>query len=95
MYGVFKSADDDIMDMIDSDNLQQQLSLIFELKGDKLETKLKKVIKDRKKFYDLVKELKLSEKEFIYIMTKAYPNIFNHRLIKFIRKTYLFLNEEQ
>jgi len=94
MYGFFKSASEDIMDMIDCDDLNLQLKTKFGTEGIKLEVKLKKIIKVKDKFKILSDELSLPEKDLLYLMVKTYPNIFNHRLIKFIRKTYLFPEED-
>ena len=94
MYGFFKSASEDIIDTIDCDDLNHKLTTKFETEGEKLEIKLKKIIKTKEKFQELSSELSLEERDLLYILVKNYPNIFNHRLIKFIRKTYLFPEED-
>jgi len=94
MYGFFKSASDDIMDIIDCKEINTQLEKKYNLKFDKLEIKLKKIIKCKSNFSELTEELDLTDKDLLYLLVKTYPNMFNHRLIKFIRKTYLFPDED-
>ena len=51
---------------------------------------LKKTIKNESEFKLMVNELNISIKEIINLLAIAYPEMFNHYLIKFVRKNYLF-----
>lgn len=93
MYSFEKSADEEMIDFIDCEILQQKIQELYKAEGDKLEYKIKKAIKDETKFQILQKHLNLDIHELFFIMAKTYPNIFNHRLIKFIRVTYLNKDE--
>ena len=57
---------------------------------EELIVQLKKVIKNDLEFKLLVDELNLTIKELINILAFAYPELFNHYLIKYVRKNYLF-----
>lgn len=61
----------------------------YETEAD-LIVKLKKVIKNDSDFKELLEDLDLTIKEFLYVMAFAYPEMFNHYLIKYVRKNYLF-----
>jgi len=93
MYTFNKSSQDEIMDNIDSVELVEKLFQQFHLPPDKFEAKLKKIIRTPDEFYKLVEEYYMTDKEFIDLLAKGIPEIFNHRLVKFIRETYIFKNE--
>ena len=94
MYSFFKSAGDEVIDNIDSDNLHLVLKDLYQCEGQKLEIKIKKTIKKKEELTQLSIQLSMDVEELLYLLVKAYPNIFNHRLIKFIRKEYLFPEED-
>ena len=90
MYGFFTNASDEIINNIDSDNLSKTIEEMFLIDGSKLEIKLKKIIKAPTKFRVLAKDLNIEIEDLLFLLVKIYPMMFNHRLIKFIRKEYLF-----
>jgi len=51
---------------------------------------LKKTIKNEIKFQSMLNDLEISIKELIQLLALAYPDMFNHYLIKYVRKNYLF-----
>lgn len=95
LYNFGKSAQNELIDGVDCDELIIKLQDIYQLEDEKLLVKIKKVIKDKKKFLLLTEELSLEQDELIDLLVKCFPEMFNHRLIKFIRKTYIFPEEEQ
>ena len=93
MYSFDKSADEEMIDLIDCEELRQKLQIMYKAEGEKLEFKLKKIIKNEKKFLILLEEMHMTDRELFFIMAKTFPNIFNHRLIKYIRKEYFLFDE--
>jgi hypothetical protein len=74
----------------------KEIRNFVEKKFDECETeedlivKLKKTIKNEKEFKIMVDELNISIKELLQLLAVAYPEMFNHYLIKYVRKNYLF-----
>jgi len=93
MYSVFKSAEDSVIDCIDCIDLDKKIKLFLNYNDIDMHVKLKKLLKSKKKFKEFSKNICIPESELIYLLVKLYPEIFNHRLIKFIRKVYLNYEE--
>ena len=90
MYTFGKSAQNEMMDTVDCNNLYVKLQIYYDIDDDKIPEKVKKEIKDIKKFQALCDYVQVEQLELIDLIAKMFPELFNHRLIKFIRKTYIF-----
>lgn len=90
MYTFGKSAQNEMMDTVDCNNLYVKLQIYYDIDDDKIPEKVKKEIKDIKKFQTLCDYVQVEQLELIDLIAKMFPELFNHRLIKFIRKTYIF-----
>lgn len=95
IYDFTKSQTFDIGLDMDIRELRIRIEKIYPEKDKELMSTLKKVIKDEQDFKTLVDKLNLSVKEFLNLMVYAYPELFNHYLIKYIRKNYVFKEESE
>lgn len=53
------------------------------------------VIKNEEEFYNLVEKFSMEPKEIINLLIFAFPDMFNHHLVKFIRKKYLHKDQSE
>jgi hypothetical protein len=88
-YTIGESASDQLMNNIDTEETRILLYKYYKVDNiAELEKSIRNTIKDEEKFDIILKDLKLTKKDFYIITNMIVPKLYNKRFVNFIRTKY-------
>lgn len=88
-YDFGLNAEENLIDEIDIANVLKKLQKKHNMSYGELRDNIKELIKTPKIFYEHIEEFKIDKKEYIILLVKAFPGIWNYHTIKFVKEYYL------